>query len=285
MDHIESWSKDLRRLVQGWAGRVVAVQNDDGWPASGIAWRKGYVVTADEAVGDHAEITTADGGAVAAELVGRDPSTDIALFKADVDPPPFETAAAVAPGEFALAIGRGATSEIAATGVIAETGGEWRSSLGGRIDSKIRLDLALPRRAHGGAVVDASGRFVGLAAFGPRRTAIVIPAATVTRIVDRLAASGSIQRGYLGIQLHPLRDGHRRTGAIVVKLDQDGPGAKAGLLVGDSIVSWNGEAVTGVREIFRQLGPESVGATIALGILRAQQPATIDIVVGERPHK
>jgi S1-C subfamily serine protease len=113
----------------------------------------------------------------------------------------------------------------------------------------------------------------------------VIPAATVIRIADRLAASGSIQRGYLGIQLHPLRDGHRRTGAIVVKLDQDGPGAKAGLLVGDSIVSWNGEAVTGVREIFRQLGPESVGTTIALGILRAQQPTTIDIVVGERPHK
>lgn len=285
MDHIESWSKDLRRLVQGWAGRVVAIQNDDGWPASGIAWRKGYVVTADEAVGDHVKVIAADGREIAAELVGRDPSTDIALFKADVDPPAFETAAAVAPGEFALAIGRGATSEIVAAGVVAETGGEWRSSLGGRIDSKIRLDLALNRRAHGGAVIDAGGRFVGLAAFGPRRSAIVIPAATVTRIADRLAASGTIRRGYLGVQLHPLRDGHRPTGAIVVKLDQDGPGAKAGLLVGDSIVSWNGEAVAGVREIFRQLGPESVGTTVVLGILRAHQPATIDIVVGERPHK
>ena len=128
-------------------------------------------------------------------------------------------------------------------------------------------------------------RFIGLAAFGPRRTAIAIPSETVVRIADRLAASGTIRRGYIGVQLHPLRDEHRRAGAIVVKLDKDGPGATGGLLVGDSIVSWNGEAVAGVREIFQHLGPDSVGTKIALGIVRAHQPAVIDIVVGERPHK
>jgi S1-C subfamily serine protease len=161
----------------------------------------------------------------------------------------------------------------------------WRSSLGGKIDRKIRLGLTLDRRAHGGAIIDATGRFIGLAAFDPRRTAIAIPAETVARIADRLAASDKISRGYIGVQFYPLRDENRRTGAIVVKLDKDGPGAAAGLLVGDSIVSWNGEAVAGVREIFQQLGPDSVRTRIALGILRAHQPAVIDIVVGERPHK
>jgi S1-C subfamily serine protease len=285
MDSTDTWSKGLRQLVKDWAERVVVLQNEDGSPASGIAWRKGYVVTADEAVGDHVKIVAAGGRGIAAELAGRDPSTDIALFKADVDPHPLEAAAAVEPGDFALAIGRGATSELVAAGVVAETGGEWRSSLGGKIDRKIRLGLTLDRRAHGGAIIDATGRFIGLAAFGPRRTAIAIPAETVARIADRLEASGTISRGYIGVQLHPLRDEHRRTGAIVVKLDKDGPGAAAGLLVGDSIVSWNGEAVTGVREIFQQLGPDSVGTRIALGILRINQPAVIDIVVGERPHK
>jgi S1-C subfamily serine protease len=285
MDDIDTGPKGLRQIVKAWAGRVVALQNDDGPPASGIAWRKGYVVTADEAVGDHVTIITADEREIAAEFVGRDPSTDIALFKADVDPPAIEIAEAVAPGDVALAIGRGTTSELVAAGIVAETGGAWRSSLGGTIDRKIRLGLTLERRAHGGAIVDAAGRFIGLAAFGPRRRAIAIPAETVARTADRLAASGSIRRGYLGVQLHPLRDDHHRAGAIVVKLDKDGPGATAGLLVGDSIVSWNGTAVAGVREIFQQLGPDSVGSKIALGILRANQPAVIDIVVGERPHK
>jgi S1-C subfamily serine protease len=157
--------------------------------------------------------------------------------------------------------------------------------LGGTIDRKIRLGLTLDRRAHGGAIVDASGRFIGLAACGPRRTAIAIPSETVVRIADRLAASGTIRRGYIGVQLHPLRDEHGRAGAIVVKLDKEGPGATAGLLVGDSIVSWNGEAVAGVREIFQRLGPDSVGTKVALGAVRAHQPTVIDIVVGERPHK
>lgn len=284
MNTIETWSKSLRQLVQSWADRVVVVQNDDGPPASGVAWRKGYIVTADEAVGDHVRITDRHGRELAAELVGRDPSTDIALFKADIEAPPLDPAEIVEPGDFALAIGRGSTSQLVASGVVTETGGEWRSSLGGTIERKIRLDLALPRRAHGGAIIDATGRFIGLAAFGPRRSAIVIPAETVTRIADRLAASGTIRRGYLGVQLHPLRDDQRRAGAIVVKLEKDGPGAAAGLLVGDSIVSWNGEPVVGVREIFRQLGPGSAGTKVTLGILRAQQPAVIDIVIGERPH-
>src|ERR1700730_6441854 len=98
-------------------------------------------------------------------------------------------------------------------------GVRWVGRSTGKLDS-----LTLDRRAHGCTIIDATGRFIGLAAFDPRRTAIAIPAETVARIADRLAASGTISRGYIGVQLHPLRDEHRRTGAIVVKLDKDGPG-------------------------------------------------------------
>lgn len=275
----------VRHLVAAWADRVLALQNEDGSCASAIAWRKGLVVSADEAAGDHVRLYAKDGRQVGAELAGRDPSTDIALYKADVDPASVEPAAAVMPGDFALAIGRGATSECVAAGIVAETGGAWRSSLGGTIDRRIRLDLRLPQPAHGGAIVDAAGQLIGLAAFGPRRTAIVIPTETIGRIVDRLVSAGSIARGYIGVQLHPLSDGHRGVGAIIVRLDDGGPAATAGLLVGDSIVSWNGEAITGVRDIFHRLGPDSVGATVKLGLLRAHQPATVDIVIGERPLK
>ncbi|MEW6642626.1 MAG: S1C family serine protease [Pseudomonadota bacterium] len=274
-----------RHLVATWADRVLALENEDGSRASAIAWRKGLVVSADEAAGDQVKLFAKDGRAVGAEFAGRDPSTDVALFRADVDSPPVEPAAAVAPGDFALAIGRGPTSECVAAGIVAETGGAWHSSLGGTIDRRIRLDLRLASRGHGGAIVDAAGQLIGLAAFGPRRTTIAIPAETVGRIVDRLASAGTIARGYIGAQLHPLSDGHRGVGAIIVRLDDGGPAATAGLLVGDSIVSWNGEAICGVRDIFQRLGPDSVGTTVKLGLLRAHQPATVDIVIGERPLK
>jgi len=140
MDNTDTWSKGLRQLVKDWAERVVVLQNEDGPLASGIAWRKGYVVTADEAVGDHVKIVAAGGRGIAAELAGRDPSSDIALFEADVDPHPLEAAAAVEPGDFALAIGRGAT-ELVAAGVVAETGGRanggvrWVGRSTGKLDS------------------------------------------------------------------------------------------------------------------------------------------------------
>jgi S1-C subfamily serine protease len=84
MDQIQDWSRGIRQIVKEVAERVVALQNDDGSTASGIAWRKGFVVTADEAAGDRAKVVTRDGTVLTAELAGRDPSTDIALFKADI---------------------------------------------------------------------------------------------------------------------------------------------------------------------------------------------------------
>jgi S1-C subfamily serine protease len=112
---------------------------------------------------------------------------------------------------------------------------------------------------------------------------MVIPVQTVERIAARLEKSGTISRGYIGVQLHPSRDGQRLTGAIIVHLDNEGPGARAGLILGDCIVSWNGEDVTGSRQIYRNLGPDTVGTKVALGILRGGQQSTIDIVVGKRP--
>lgn len=283
MDQVQDWSKGIRQTVKATAQGVVALQNEDGSAASGIAWRKGYVISADEAVGDRVKVVTADGAILTAELAGRDPSTDLALFKADVGHHPFEAATEAHAGDFAIAVGRSATSELVAAGLIAETGGEWQSLSGGKIDRKIRLGFNLDRRAHGGAVVDAAGRLIGLAAFGPRHRAIVIPVQTVERITALLEKSGTISRGYIGVQLHPLRDGQRRTGAVIVHLDKEGPAATAGLILGDCIARWNGEDVTGSRQIFRNLGPDSVGTTVSLGILRGGQPSTVDIVVGKRP--
>jgi S1-C subfamily serine protease len=283
-------SDAMRALVEKTAPRVVALNPGRRDAASGILWRAGLIVTADEALDDDnegVEVMMPDGSVAAATLVGRDPSTDIALLRIEARFEPsgsFKPAAAVKAGHLAVAVGRAGSGELAASGIVKESGGSWRSWAGGLIDRRILLDLALDRRAHGGAVVDAAGDLIGLAAFAPRHRALVIPAETVDRIAERLATSGSIARGYLGAGLHPMR-GEGASGAIVVRLDEDGPAKRAGILVGDILVAWNGEPIRGVRDVFKRLGPDTVGSKITFDVVRANQQIKVEVAVGERPHK
>jgi S1-C subfamily serine protease len=282
-------SDAMRALVEKTAPRVVALNPGRRDAASGILWRAGLIVTADEAFDDDegVEVMMSDGGVAAGTLVGRDPSTDIALLRVETrfqTSGSFKPAVAVKAGHLAVAVGRAGNGELAASGIVKECGGSWRSWDGGLIDRRILLDLALDRRAHGGAVIDASGDLIGLAAFAPRHRALVIPAETVDRIAERLATSGSIARGYLGAGLHPMR-GEGASGAIVVRLDEDGPAKRAGILVGDILVAWNGEPIRGVRDVFKQLGPDTVGSTITFDVVRANQQIKVEVAVGERPHR
>lgn len=282
-------SDAMQELVENTAPRVVALNPNRRNAASGILWRAGLIVTADEALDDDdgIEVVMPDGGAVTGTLAGRDPSTDIALVRADVrleTADAFKPAAAVKAGHLAVSVGRAGNGTIAASGIVKECGGSWRSWAGGLIDRRILLDLALDRRSHGGAIVDATGNLIGLAAFAPRHRALVIPAETLGRIAERLAASGSIGRGYLGVGLHPLR-GEGASGAIVVRLDENGPAKRAGILVGDVLTAWNGEPIRGVRDVFRRLGPDTVGSKITFEVTRADRQTKVEVAIGERPHR
>jgi S1-C subfamily serine protease len=114
---------------------------------------------------------------------------------------------------------------------------------------------------------------------------LAIPASTVDRAVDQLLAKGHVARGYLGAALQRVRLGGDagERGVLVIGIDADGPAARAGLLVGDAIVGWNGAAVTRVHEIMRLLGTDSVGTTVELGLVRGGQQLTLGITIGERP--
>jgi S1-C subfamily serine protease len=289
MTTLSQFSDAMRELVDKTAQRVVAINPGHRNAASGILWRAGLIVTADEALGDDEgfELTMPDGKRATATLGGRDPSTDIALLRVEGEAGTFDSlksASDVSVGHLAISVGRGTNGAIAASGIVKECGESWRSWAGGLIDRRILLDLALDRRCHGGAVVDAAGALIGLAAFAPRHRALVSPAATVERIAERLAAKGSIARGYLGVGLHPLRQ-QRRDGAIVVSLDENGPARRAGIFVGDILTAWNGEPIHGVQGVFRRLGPDTVGSTVTLDVTRANEQARVEVVVGERPHR
>jgi len=284
---LQAFSGTLSGLVAGAAKHVVGVHSHRS-RASGFILRPGLIVTASEALAEEGEIsvTFPGGEAAAATLVGRDPTTDIALLRverADLPPASLDTSP-VAAGALALVVSAHDGDAIAALGVVSRSGGAWRSMRGGEIAARIELDVALRRSGEGGLALDAAGRAFGMAVFGPRRRVLVIPAATIGRVAARLETHGRVARGYLGLALQPVRlSGDAGAGIMVMSADAGGPGAAAGVRQGDVIVTWDGEAIRSVRALLRSLGPESVGATVALSLQRSGEPVEVSLMIGERP--
>jgi S1-C subfamily serine protease len=273
-------------LVAKAAPSVVLVRSHRS-RSSGFAWRPGLVVTADEALAEEGEfaVTVPGGDRVSAQLVGRDPTTDIALLRIDrpdLQPLPL-AATSLAVGALAIAVGSDDGAPIAALGVVSRAGGPWRSLRGGEIDARIELDLRMRRSAEGGVALDASGAAFGMAVFGPRQRVLVIPAVTIERVAAKLASDGRIPRGYLGLGLHPVALTGGGAGAIVMSVDPKGPGAAAGVHQGDVIVALNGEPIRHVQSLLRALGPDRVGQTVTLDLRRAGETKQLSLTIGERP--
>ncbi len=285
-------SAGLARIVENISGSVVEVHGGRRTSASGFVWRDGLVVTADEPLSDHKTATVAIGGKHhEATIVGRDPSTDIAVLKLEgLAAPALTLSPSVSPrtGEIVIAAARREQGVSARLGIVSLTGGAWRSMRGGHIDSLIRLDVTLDRKSEGGPVADSQGRIIGMAVRGPRRTVLAIPAATIERIGARILDKGSVRPGYLGLGLHPVRihgaGEETATGLIVLGVAPGGPGHAAGVLQGDIVTGWNGEALMGLRDVMRRLGPDSDGQTVELSLLRAGQKSSVRCVIGARPE-
>ena len=281
-------SSEIAGLVRSAARSVVGVRSHHSH-GSGFAWRPNLIVTADENVTDEDRLAVVlPGGApVLATLKGRDPSTDIALLR--VEAPDLQPVAAgvgdVLAGSLAVVVGADGGSPAAALGVVSRAGPGWRSVRGGDIDARIEIDMLLRGASEGGLALDASGRAIGMAVFGPRRRVLVISSSTIERVAAKLDAEGRIARGYLGLGLQAVRLDGGGVGAMVMSVDAQGPGARVGLRQGDIVTGWNGRAIGGVDDLLRALGPDSVGTVVQLSVSRAGVPTTFDVTIGARPER
>jgi len=282
-----SLSTGLAALVRDVAPNLVSIQSARS-RLTGFSWRPGLIVAAENALPDDDEhsIVAHDGASAPARVVGRDPSTDVALLRLERNDLPRAPSAAQAPTAGALAIVAGARegAAAAAVGVVSFAGPQWRSLRGGLIDARIELDAALARSSEGGLALDASGEALGMAVFGPRRRTLVIPMTTIDRVADVLATKGRIARGYLGLSLQPVKLDGGGTGAMATSVDPKGPGAAAGVRQGDIIVAWNGEPIRSVHQLVRALGPDSVGSSVRLTLRRGGEPLETALTIGERPE-
>ena len=271
---------------------AVSVQGA-GRPRSGILWRPDVVVTSEQVIGDGADFTVVQAGTtIAATLAGRDTGTNVAVLRlatpsAGALPP---AAAPPRPGSLALVVGADASGQ--PTGRLAmvhAVGGAWHSMAGGRVDALIRLDARLGTD-EGGPVLGASGGLLGMSTSGPRRRTLVIPAETIARVVDPLLAEGRIARGWLGVGLQAVMvpdslraAAGRESGMMVVSLAPGAPGEAAGILPGDIVLEMDGSPAPHPRALAAALGPDRIGQTVALRVLRAGTVVSLSAVIAARP--
>jgi S1-C subfamily serine protease len=291
-------SNALARETDRAAGSIVAVHTESRGSSSGVVWRHGVIVTAEHALRRDEEIhvTLPDGRVVTAALAGRDASTDLAVLKCGEATTPvaeFSDAATIKPGSLALVVGRTRISgPVAALGAVSLVASERRTWMGTPFSPYTRLDIGLQPTAVGGAVIDAYGRVVGIAT--PRFArfgAIAVPASTVNRVVDALLQKGHIPQGFLGVGLHPVRlpealrqslGRSEKTAAIVVEVEPDSPAHKAGILIGDLLISFGANPIARVEDVHAQLSADAIGKSVAVKLVRGGVAKEVTVAVGER---
>ncbi len=262
---------------------------------SGTLWRKDVVVASEQALprAEEAEVTLADGGTFAARVAGRDPGTNIAVLRLDGGPQPaWSDAAPPQPGALALALAVDGAGSAVRLGVVHSAGPAWHSRGGGRIDRRIVLDVRLARGEEGGPVIDAAGGLLGVSTFGPRRRVLVIPTATVERVLEPLLTKGRVARGWLGAAVQPVLvpeaqgvEPGQAHGLMILGVTRDGPAAQAGVMLGDILVALDGAPIGGTSRLAELLGPEAVGKQVELRLIRAGAVQSVSATVGERPPR
>lgn len=300
---LEQLSTDLATAADRASQAVVAIQARRRIPSSGVLWAKNLIVATDHTVQKDDDITVVlpDGTSAVARVTGRDRCTDICILTLDSDLPalPIDTTP-LRIGQLTLAIGRPGPQATATLGLVSAVGPEWRTARGGRIDQFVRLDMSVYDGFSGSPLVTSSGQIAGLCTSGlTRGGAIAIPSKTVERVVASLRANGGqTRRGFLGInsQVVPLPESIRERiepigehvpsfGLMIISVQPESAADRAGLLLGDLLIGFDGHSMEDPRELLSALGPESVGRELAAAIIRGGQPITVKVTVDAHPEQ
>jgi len=260
----------------------------------------GFILTNSHVVNgvDRLYVMRQDGSRQAADLVGNDPDTDLAVIRING---PWMAAAnlgssqSLKVGQLAIAIGNPFGFQTTVTaGVISALGRSLRARSGRLIDDVIQTDAALNPGNSGGPLVNSRGEVIGVntamiqAAQG---LCFAIAIDTAKFIAGRLIRDGRIRRSYIGVagQNVPVRRQIARyynlpndNGILVVSMDDDSPAKKAGLEPGDIIVAFAGERIDGIDELHRFLTEDSVGRRDLVTVIRGNQKLDVGIVPLER---
>lgn len=298
-----AFSDQLAGVVERVARSIVTVAARPRQTATGILWRtesETIILTADHVIEREEDITVTlpDKRQVKAQLIGRDPSSDLAALRIvgtdlGTENVPAEAAEGVKVGNLVLAVGK-ATAEgpRVSFGVVSAIDGPRHSWQGGELEGVIFADVTLYPGFSGGPLVDLSGRVVGLnSSHLTRQSSSALPVATLRRVANTLMTHGRVKRGYLGIgtQQVPLPAAlaqkagvSQQSALLVITVEPGSPAEQSGLLLGDLVVALAGQPITDADTLLAQLGGDKLGQALPLKILRGGEPREMSITVGER---
>jgi serine protease Do len=256
----------------------------------------GYIVTNNHVIesADQISIELYSGGELEAELIGRDPRTDIALLKVtsesgDLPFVEFGDSDAAKVGDWVLAIGNplGQGFSVSAGIVSARN-----RTLQGSYDDFIQTDAAINRGNSGGPLFDMSGRVIGVntAILSPNGGSIGIgfamSAAVVERVVAQLRDFGETRRGWLGVRIQNVDPDMADAlgladakGALVTDVPE-GPALAAGMKAGDVVLRFGGELIDDTRELVRIVAESEIGRTVDVVVFRDGAEQTLKVEVG-----
>lgn len=259
--------------------------------------KTGYIVTNNHVIADADTVTVKlyDEREFSAEVVGYDDRTDLALLKIDADELPVTTLGdsdTARVGDWVVAIGNpfglGGTATV---GIVSARGRDIRS---GPYDDYLQIDAPINQGNSGGPIFNTQGEVVGVntAIFSPNGGSVgigfAIPSNLVQDIISEIKTNGSVDRGWLGVQLQDLdqdlADGlglESQNGALIADVVTDSPASSAGIKIGDVIIAYNDDDVKGARDLSRLVGASDSGDDIELGIWRGDSLIHLDVTLGD----
>ncbi|MBB5019066.1 serine protease DegQ [Chitinivorax tropicus] len=266
-----------------------------------IVSAEGYIVTNNHVVqsADEIEVALADGRTTSAQVVGSDPESDLAVIRVDLAKLPTVTLAnsdQVSVGDVVLAIGNPfGVGQTVTAGIVSALG---RTQLGiNTFENFIQTDAAINPGNSGGALVDMAGNLLGIntaiysKSGGSMGIGFAIPANSVKQIMEQIIHTGSVTRGWIGIEMQPITPDLVATfnlpvkrGVLINGVVRNSPAHDAGILPGDILVAVAGQAIRDVPNAINRIAAIQPGQTVELSLIRNGQAVSIDAVVERRPR-
>jgi serine protease Do len=275
---------------------------------SGVIYRSdGYIITNDHVVegARTVEVAFADGTTEQGQVVGTDPTTDLAVIKVNRDGLPsasFSDDRQLAVGQLTVAIGSPSGFQSTVTsGVLSGIGREFPPELtGGRQETSLvdllQTDAPISPGNSGGALADRDGQVIGInvaylppSQTGAENIGFAIPSYTVTSVADQLIKSGQAQHPYLGVAVSDLtpqvsnRFGvSAESGALIAKVEPGGPADGAGIQAGDVVTALGSTDIRSSGDLLSALRQYQPGDKVDLTVLRNGQKSHFEVQLGER---
>jgi serine protease Do len=296
----EDFFKDFfenRRGGPGGQGENRAPRRTSSLGSGFVIDPSGLVVTNNHVIAEAEEINVVfnDGSRIKAEVIGRDPKTDIALLKINPEKPlkavKFGDSDKLRLGEWVIAIGNPfSLGGSVSAGIVSARNRDIQS---GPYDNYIQTDAAINRGNSGGPLFNLEGEVIGVntAIISPSGGSIgigfAVPSKVVTGVIEQLREFKEVRRGWLGVRIQQVTDdiaeslGLKQTrGALIAGVDDKGPAKPAGIEAGDVIIRFDGRDIKEMRDLPRIVADTPVGKEVEVIVLRKGKEETKKVKLG-----